>query len=231
MPVKTFKLGEIPVSVEYKNVKTLRMTVYPLDGKVCISAPTDAPWEFIRSFAVSKISWIEKHQKNFRRNARAKNQFQPHEIYYIWGSAYKLELVERRGYPKVVLEENILRLYSRPDSSKEQKQTTLDNWYRKLLRETVPRFILKWEPIIGVTVKAVYLRKMKSHWGSCNYQKQTIRLNTELAKKPPECLEYVLVHEMIHIIEPSHNRDFYTLMNKYLPAWKLIRKKMNSGEI
>jgi predicted metal-dependent hydrolase len=145
--------------------------------------------------------------------------------------AYKLELVERRGHPKILIEEDILRFYIRPDASKEQKQKTLDKWYRGLLQEAIPRFIQKWEPVIGVTVKGVYLRKMKSHWGSCNCQKQTIRLNTKLAKKPPECLEYVLVHEMIHIIEPSHNRKFYGLMNKYLPAWKLIRKKMNAGEI
>jgi predicted metal-dependent hydrolase len=231
MPVKTFKLGDIFVTVEYKNVKTLRMTVYPPDGKVRISAPKSTAWEFILSFAVSKIPWLEKHREKFRRSIKAKNHFQNQEFHYVWGSAYKLELVERLGNPKIILEENILRLYTRPDSSKEQKQRALDNWYRKLLREAVPLFLQKWEPVIGVAVKGVYLRKMKSHWGSCNCQKQTIRLNTELAKKPPECLEYVLVHEMIHIIEPSHNRNFYGLMNQYFPAWKLIRKKMNAGEI
>ncbi|MDR0623150.1 MAG: M48 family metallopeptidase [Treponema sp.] len=207
------------------------MTVYPPDGTVRISAPKSAGWEFIQSFAVSKIPWIEKHREKFRRNIKTKNRFQDQEIHYVWGSAYKLELVERRGHPKITLEENTLRLYIRPDTSKEQKQKILDNWYRELLRKAVPRFTQKWEPVIGVTVKAVFLRKMKSHWGSCNCRKQTIRLNTELAKKPPQCLEYVLVHEMIHIIEPSHNRNFYGLMNQYLPAWKLLRKKMNAGEI
>jgi predicted metal-dependent hydrolase len=207
------------------------MTVYPPDGKVRISAPKDAGWEFIRSFALSKIPWIEKHREKFRRNVKAKNLFQNQEIHYVWGSAYKLELVERRGHPKITLGENVLRLCIRPDTSNEHKQKILDNWYRELLREAVPRLIQKWESVIGVTVKAVIPRKMKSHWGSCNCQKQIIRLNTELAKKPPECLEYVLVHEMIHIIEPSHNRNFYGLMNQYFPAWKLIRKKMNAGEI
>jgi predicted metal-dependent hydrolase len=231
MPVKTFTVGNIPVTVEYKNVKTLRMTVYPPEGEVRISAPKNATWEFIHAFAVSKVPWIEKHREKFRRNARAKNRFQDHEIYYVWGSAYKLELVERRGYPKFVLEEKNLRLSIRPGASNEEKQRALDTWYRRLLQDAVPRFIQKWEPFIGVTVKNVFLRKMKSHWGSCNCQNQTIRLNTELAKKPPECLEYVIVHEMIHIIEPSHNRNFYELMNKYLPAWKLIRKKMNAGEV
>jgi predicted metal-dependent hydrolase len=228
---KTFTLGNIPVTVEYKNIKNLRMTVYPPDGRVCISAPKSAAWEFIQSFAVSKIPWIEKHREKFRRNVTAKNRFQNHEIHYVWGSPYKLELVERRGHPKIVLGEGILRFHTRPDATKEQKQKILDNWYRDILREVIPRFIQKWEPVIGVIVKGFFLRKMKSHWGSCNCQKQTIRLNTELVKKPPECLEYVLVHEMIHIIEPSHNRNFYGLMNKFLPAWKHIRKKMNAGEI
>jgi predicted metal-dependent hydrolase len=231
MTEKTFKLGDIPVIVEYKNIKNLRITVYPPDGRVCIAAPKSAAWDFIQSFAVSKIPWIEKHREKFRRNVRAHNRLQNHEIHYVWGSAYKLELVERRGHTKITLEKDILRFYTRPDASKEQKQKALDKWYRELLREAVPRFMEKWEPVIGVTVKALYLRKMKSHWGSCNCQKQTIRLNTELAKKTPECLEYVLVHEMIHIIEPSHNRNFYRLMNTYLPAWKHIRKKMNAGEL
>ncbi|MDR1278845.1 MAG: M48 family metallopeptidase [Treponema sp.] len=231
MTAKTYKLGDIPVTIEYKNIKTLRMTVYPPDGRVCISAPKNAAWEFIRTFAVSKIPWIEKHREKFRRNAMAGNHFQNHEIHYVWGAPYKLELVERRGHPKIILEENVLRLHVRPDTSKDQKQKILDNWYRRLIRDAVPRFIEKWEPVIGVAVKGVYLRKMKSHWGSCNCRKQTIRLNTELAKKPPECLEYVIVHEMVHIIEPSHNRDFYRLMTEHLPAWKLIRKKMNAGEI
>ncbi|MDR0624833.1 MAG: M48 family metallopeptidase [Treponema sp.] len=231
MATKTFILGNIPIAIEYKNIKTLRMTVYPPDGKVCISAPKTASWEFIHAFIVSKLSWLEKHREKFRRNVRAKNLFQDHEIHYVWGLVYKLELFERRGHPKVLLTENILRLCVRPEASKEEKQRILDNWYRKLIRDAVSRLMQKWEPLIGVTVKKVFFRKMKSHWGSCNYQNQTIRLNTELAKKPPECLEYVIVHEMIHIIEPSHNRNFYELMNKHLPAWKLIRKKMNAGEI
>jgi predicted metal-dependent hydrolase len=144
MPVKTFTLGDIPVTVEYKNIKNLRMTVYPPDGRVCISAPKNAAWEFIQSFAVSKKPWIEKHREKFRRNVKAKNRFQNHEIHYVWGSAYTLELVERRGHPKIVLGEDVLRLYTRPDAAKEQKQKTLDKWYRELLQEAVPRFIQKW---------------------------------------------------------------------------------------
>ena len=207
------------------------MTVYPPDGKVCISAPKNTTWEFILSFAASKIPWIEKQQEKFRRSARAANCFQNHEIHYVWGLAYRLEPVNRQGRPKITLEGGRLRFSIRPGASTEQKQKTLDTWYRGLLQKTVPGLLQKWEPVIGVTVKGIYFRKMKSHWGSCNCQKQTIRLNTELARKTPECLEYVLVHEMIHIIEPSHNRSFYRLMNKYLPAWKLVRKKMNAGEI
>jgi predicted metal-dependent hydrolase len=119
----------------------------------------------------------------------------------------------------------------RPNTTKAKKQVLLDNWYHNVLGEVAPAIIKKWEQVIGITVKKLYLRKMKSHWGSCNYGKQTIRLNTELVKKPIECLEYVTVHEMLHMLEPHHNQAFYRLMNTYLPSWKIIRKKMNSGEI
>jgi predicted metal-dependent hydrolase len=231
MMTKLFKLGDIPITVEYKSIKKLRMTIYPPDGKVSISAPMKTSLDYIYDFAVSKMGWIEKHREQFRRNVRAKNHFQHGEYHYVWGLPYKLEIIERRGHPKIALTENKIQLSARPGLSQEQKQKLLDTWYRNLLRDAVPMVIQKWEPRIRVTLKGVFFRKMKSHWGSCNYQKQTIRLNTELAKKPPECLEYVIVHEMIHIIEPSHNRTFYRLMNTYLPSWKTIRKKMNAGEV
>jgi predicted metal-dependent hydrolase len=225
------QLGDLQIEIEYKRVKNLRLTVYPPDGRVHVSAPLHTSREFILNFASSKKQWIEKHQAEFRRNVRAANQLQNHEIHYVWGVAHKLELIERKGHPKIVIKDGLMQMYARPDSPVEKRQEILDKWYRRIIGEVVPVLVNKWEPLIGVKIKGIYFRKMKSHWGSCNYTKQTIRLNTELAKKPPECLEYVIVHEMIHILEPSHNRNFYRLMNKHLPSWKIIRKKMNTGEI
>jgi predicted metal-dependent hydrolase len=228
---KTFKLDTIPINVEYKKVQTIRMTVYPPDGRVCISAPLDATQESIKQFAASKLQWIKRHRERIRRNVKAKNRLKNDEIHFAWGNPYNLELIVKKGYSKIVLEDTTMKFYVPPDTTKEKKQRILDKWYHRILQETAPSIIEKWESIIGVDVAGIYYRKMKSHWGSCNYQRQTIRLNTELAKKPIECLEYVIVHEMIHIIEPAHNQAFYRLMNAYIPNWKTIRKKMNTGEI
>jgi predicted metal-dependent hydrolase len=228
---ETFKLGTIPIKIEYKRIKTLRMTVYPPEGKVCISAPLDTPGESIEKFALSKIQWIEKHREKFRRSPKAKNQMQNNEIHFVWGKAYNLELVEKKGRPKIELTEKSLRLHIPQDTAKGEKKRILDKWYHRILKEAAPDIVKKWEAVIGINIKGIYYRRMKSHWGSCNYQRQTIRLNTELAKKPPECLTYVIVHEMLHIIEPAHNKAFYHLMNAYIPTWKIIRKKMNAGEI
>jgi predicted metal-dependent hydrolase len=129
------------------------------------------------------------------------------------------------------MEDGKMKMYVRPGSTKAKRQEFLDKWYGKILKDAVLPLIENWERTIGVEVKKLYVRKMKTHWGSCNGARQTIRLNSELAKRKPECLEYVVVHEMTHIIEKSHNRNFYSLLNKYYPAWKTIRKKMNSGDL
>jgi predicted metal-dependent hydrolase len=191
----------------------------------------NTPQDVIRDFAASRIRWIEKYREKFRQNPEAKNRFLKDEIHFIWGAAYSLEPIEKTGRPKIVLEDKTIKFFTSPGTSPAEKQQILDRWYHRIIKEAAPGIIRKWEPLIGVTVKNTFFRKMKTHWGSCNYQKKTIRLNTELAKKPPNWLEYVIVHEMIHIIEPSHNRSFYQLMNAYIPDWKIIRKKMNAGEI
>jgi predicted metal-dependent hydrolase len=218
------------VTIEYKRIRNLRMTVYPPDGRVHISAPVGTAAETIRNFIRSKERWIEGHREKYRRNAAAQNRFRDQEIHFVWGIPYRLEPVERRGRPKVALEGDVMRLFILPGETREKKQEILDRWYRKLAGGAAPPLVKKWEPLVGVSVKKVFYRKMKSHWGSCNYTAQTIRLNTELAKKPPECLDYVILHEMLHLLEPAHNRNFYALMNRFMPSWKIIRKKMNKGE-
>ena len=150
---------------------------------------------------------------------------------YIWGAAHELELIERAGNSKIIITDTRMTMYVRPGSTKAKRQEYLDKWYRRILKEAALAIVEKWEGRIGVEVKKIYVRKMKSHWGSCNYGKQTMRLNSELAKRKIECLEYVIVHEMLHIIESGHNRNFYRLLNKYIPGWKDIRKKMNRGDL
>ena len=226
----SFDLGSVPVEVEYKNIKTLRLTVYPPDGRVKIAAPLGTNHESIKKFAVSKIDWIEKYRQKFMNHSKLTGPLKNHSTVYFWGTALKLEILERKGNPKIMIDGGLMKLYVRPDSSKAKRQEILDRWYRRLLQEAASPIIETWEKRIGVEVKKLYVRKMKTHWGSCNCEKQTLRLNSELAKRGPEYLEYVIVHEMLHIIEKGHNKKFYRLLNQYLPDWKIIRKKMNKGE-
>jgi len=227
----TFKLAAIPFTVEFRNIKTLRITVFPPDGRVKITAPPGTGQEYIRQFAAAKIKWIQKHRERFLNHSKLSGTLRQHSTVYVWGKPLILELTERRGNPKIIIDNESMKMYVRPDSTKAKRQELLDKWYRNTLKETAPVIIKKWEAILGITVNKLFVRKMKSHWGSCNCDKQTLRLNTELVKRSPECLEYVIVHEILHIIEKGHNRKFYKLLGKYIPMWKTIRKNMNTGVI
>lgn len=227
----TFTLTGIPFEVEYKNVKTLRLTVYPPDGRVRIAAPIGTAHEYIGKFAASKIGWIGKHREKYLNHSKLSGNLKNHATVYVWGEALELVLTERSGNPKIAIDKGCMKMFVRPNSTKAKKQEFLDKWYRTVLKETAPGIIKKWEIRMGLEVQKLYVRKMKSHWGSCNCEKQTLRLNSELVKRNPECLEYVIVHEMLHIIEKGHNRNFYRLLNEYMPEWKVIRKKMNKGEM
>jgi len=221
----------IPVEVEFRNVKTMRLTVYPPDGRVRIVSPTGINREDIRKFAASKFAWIQKQREKFLNRSKLTAPLKNHSTLFVWGEPWKLEIIERRGNPKIVFEDGKMKMYVRPDSTKEKIQEFLDKWYSRILKDLSIPLIEEWEKRTGVKVKKLFVRKMKTHWGSCNSTRQTLRLNSELAKRNRECLEYVIVHEMLHIIEKSHNRKFYSLLNRYLPEWKIIRKKMNTGEL
>ena len=209
----------------------MRLTVYPPGGRVVIHAPAGTLFSSIEDFTRSKINWIIKHRERFLNNSKSTGVLKNNAGVYIWGKSHVLELIERRGHPKIIVTDSTIKIYVRPLSSKDKVEELLDKWYRRVLKETAPEIIKKWEKIIGIEVSKLYVRKMKTHWGSCNYNTRSLRLNSELVKRDPLCLEYVIVHEMLHIIEKSHNRNFYRLIGKYFPDWKAIRKKMNSGEI
>jgi predicted metal-dependent hydrolase len=242
--MELWQIGPLRVEVEYKQVKTLRMTIYPSGPRgsapgerpaplerIHISAPLHTSRQFIQDFVISKAAWIEKHRARFRRSPGAPSLPEDRELFSIWGVPHRLELVERQGRPRIAVKEGRLLMFVRPGESREARQKMLDRWYRGVLKEAASRLVPLWAARIGVSVQRIYYRKMKSHWGSCNYTKQTIRLNTELAKRSPQCLEYVILHELVHILEPSHNRNFYRLMDKYLPGWKAVRRQMNRGEL
>jgi predicted metal-dependent hydrolase len=231
----TLRIGELLVELEYRAVRTLRMTIYPprtpgSAERIRIAAPIGTSRQFIWDFVVSKGAWIEKHRARFRERPGVPDLLREGEILRVWGLPCRLVLVERQGRPRIEAGEGRVLMFLRPGDGLEERRKLLDRWRRRVLQEAASRLVPLWADRIGVTVHRVYYRKMKSHWGSCNFTKKTIRLNTELAKRSPECLEYVILHELVHILEPSHNRNFYRIMDKYLPAWKTIRKQMNRGE-
>jgi len=200
----------------------------PSDGRVHISAPSRLDLETVRVYAISKLDWIKQQQRKMRAQQReTPREYLERESHYVWGKRYLMKIIEYAHPPRVELQHNQLTLFVRPGSAPENRKAVLDAWYRGLLKEAVPPLIQKWEPILDVSVKRFTIQHMKTRWGSCTHEKASIRLNTELAKKPPECLEYIVVHEMVHLLEPTHNAYFIALMDKFLPHWVNYRNLLN----
>ncbi len=222
------QLGDIAVDVVKKDIKNVHLSVYPPSGRVRISAPSRMSLDTIRVFAISKLDWIKQQQKKLREQEReTPREYLDRESHYVWGKRYLLKVAENNSAPEVGLKRNILILRIRPGSSEEKKQTVLEEWYREQLKAAVPPVIAKWESLLGVKVKRFFVQRMKTKWGGSSPGAGSIRLNTELAKKPRECLEYIVVHEMIHLLEPTHNSRFITLIDQFMPKWQFQRQELN----
>jgi len=220
--------GEIKADVFKKDIKNLHLSVYPPTGKVRISAPKRMTLDSIRAFVCSKIGWIKKQQAKLRAQEReAPRDYISRESHYFAGERYLLAVKACSGHPNVVLKHSTIELRVKKNASRKKKETILDEWYRQGLKDLLPKLITMWERKIGVEVVDFGVRKMKTRWGSCNRKVRRIWLNLELAKKPPECLEYVVVHEMAHLIEKGHGEKFIKLMNQYLPKWRFFREELN----
>jgi predicted metal-dependent hydrolase len=184
--------------------------------------------ETIRVFAVSKLGWIKRQQQKLREQEReAPREYLDRESHYVWGKRYLLKVVEVNEPPSVELKHKWLRVQVRPGADEEKRKEILADWYRTQLKLEAPPLIAKWEQLMGVQVERFFVQRMKTKWGSCNHTAGTIRLNTELAKKPKECLEYIVVHEMAHLLEPTHNDRFIEIMNLFLPQWRAYRDELN----
>jgi predicted metal-dependent hydrolase len=224
-----FKLGDIAVDVFLKNIKNVHLGVYPPDGRVRISAPSRMSVDTIRVYAVSKLGWIKQQQKKLRAQEReTPREYLDRESHYVWGKRYLLKIVEEDAAPEVTLKHGKMLLRVRPGATDERKQSIVAQWYREQVKVAVPDLIAKWEPKMGVTVDRFFVQQMKTKWGSCNPYKRSIRLNTELAKKAPQCLEYIVVHEMAHLLVRRHNDQFSNLMDRCLLNWKLLRQTLNA---
>lgn len=221
-------LGDISAEVVRKDIKHLHLNVLPPMGKVRISAPRQMQLDTIRLFAISRLAWIKTEQRKMQAQPRETLRlFLTRESHYVWGKRYLLERVEQDAAPSVKLRRNHLALHVRAGTDEARCQEILDGWYREQIKQVVPALIDKWSPALAVEVARVFVQQMKTQWGSCNPVARNIRLNTELAKKPPECLEYIVVHEMVHLLEPSHNQRFTDLMDLHLPTWRHWRKTLN----
>jgi len=222
------ELGDIAVDVVQKDIKNIHLSVYPPAGKVRISAPLRMDIDTIRVFAITKLDWIKRQQQKLRDQAReTPREYLDCESHYVWGKRYLLKVIEKDTAPEIDLKHNKLLFQIRPGTSDGKKQEILEAWYREQVKEIVPLLIAKWEPLMGVKVERFFVQRMKTKWGSCSPNSKRIRLNTDLAKKPPECLEYIVVHEMTHLLEPTHNSRFITLMDQFMPKWRFYKEELN----
>lgn len=221
-------LGEFSADVIRKSIKNVHLSVYPPDGRVRISAPLHMELETIRVFAISKLAWIKRQQRKMLAQEReTPREYLDRESHFVWGKRYLLKLVEAEAAPCIDLKHSKLVLQVRPGTDEVRRQEILDAWYREQIKVAIPELLRKWEPLMGVKAGQVFVQQMKTKWGSCNPASGSIRLNTDLAKKPPECLEYIVVHELAHLIEPTHNARFVALMDLFLPQWKHVKDELN----
>jgi len=226
--VSQIKLGDVAVDVVLKDIKNVHLSVHPPTGRVRISAPSRMSLDRIRVFAISKLSWIRQQQERLREQAReTPREYLDRESHYVWGRRYLLEVAENEGPPFVALKHGRMILGVRPRTGRAARGEILASWYRELVKAEVSDLIVKWESLLGAQVKQVFVQQMKTKWGSCNRRAHTIRLNTELAKKPRVCLDYIVLHEMVHLIEPKHGERFVALMDRFMPRWQFVRQTLN----
>lgn len=226
--LETIKLGSIQADVEFKDIKNVHLSVYPPEGRVRIAAPSHMKLSTIRAFALGKLSWIRSQQRQLREQEReSEREFLNRESHYLWGKRYLLHVKEKCPQQQVEVGQEKITLSIRSERDSDRCEAVAEEWYRAQVREYSTPLIEKWEKIMGVSVKKLFVQKMKTKWGSCTSARGYIRLNTELAKKTRECLEYLVVHEMVHLIEPTHNDRFRRLMDTYLPQWPELREKLN----
>lgn len=222
------EVGDITIAVTRKNIKHVHLSVHPPAGRVTLVAPTDTRLEVARAYAISKLGWIRDQQARLLAQAReTPRQFIERESHYLWGRHYLLSVVEEDTKPTVHFSHHKITLIVRPGSSAEKREEVMHEWHKSLLHKAVPPLIDKWQTKLGVTVSDYFLQRMKTKWGSCNHREGNIRLNTELVKKPKDLLEYVVAHEVAHLLEPTHNERFVAILNEHYPSWREARQELN----
>jgi predicted metal-dependent hydrolase len=226
--VKQIIIEHIVIDVERKPIKHLHLAVHRRSGRVRISSPLHFTHEAIRLFAVSKLHWIQKHRERAVGQAQpAPMSYTSGELHYYGGKQYALELVCRKGTPAIELNGVKMRMYVRAGTTRLQRTRVLIEWYREKLKEQIPAIVDTWESRMGVQLYGWRVKRMRTKWGTCNITAKRIWLNLELVKLPFHCLEYVVVHEMVHLLERKHSRTFTAHMDTFLPNWRSIKEELN----
>ena len=223
------QIGNVEIDVIRKDIKNMHLAVYPPNGRIRLAAPLSTDFEVIRLFAISKLGWIKKHVRSFKEQKReTPRTYVSGESHYYLGNRYLLDVIEREGFNKVELNgSKTIKLYVRPGTEQQQKERVLKEWYRKQLKARIPELLEKWEERIGVKAQEWGVKLMRTKWGACNIEAKRIWLNLELAKKPLICLEYIIVHELVHLLERHHNDRFVAYMDQFMPMWRVYRDQLN----
>ncbi|WP_407550128.1 SprT family zinc-dependent metalloprotease [Streptomyces sp. Pv4-95] len=222
----------IDVDIIYKNIKNLHIGVYPPLGRVRVAAPRQLDDEQVRLAVIQRLSWIKEQREQFRSAERqSTREMVTGESHYVWGVRRRMKVVERPGRAHFELDGERLLLYVPVGTTAERRRDLLDRWYREQLRHVLPGLIAKWEAALEVSVPRWNLKRMKTKWGSCNRETGRIWFNVELAKKPPGCLEYIVVHEMTHYLERNHDERFTKLMDRVMPNWRSLRDQLNDAPL
>ncbi len=225
---ETIQIGEILIQVTRKAIKNVHLSVHPPDGRVTLVAPTATRLDVARAYAISRLGWIREQQEKLRNQAReTPRQFIERESHFIWGRRHLMTIKYAEAKPFVALDHKRITLTVRPGANAEKRAEIIHEWHKSLLHEVVPSIIQKWQPKLKVHVSSYFLQRMKTKWGSCNHRDCHIRLNTELVKKPKDLLEYVIVHEMVHLLEPTHSERFIAILQKHYPTWREARAELN----
>lgn len=225
---ETIQIGELSIRVTRKSIKNVHLSVHPPYGRVTLATPAATRLDVVRAYAISRLGWIRKQQQRLSSQAReTPRTFIERETHYLWGRRHLLTVVHRDAKPFVSLDHRRIKLTVRPGSSPARRAEVIHEWHKSLLHTAVPPLIKKWERKLKVRVAGYFLQRMKTKWGSCNHRSGNIRLNTELVKKPKDLLEYVIVHEMAHLLEPTHSDRFVSLLDKHYPSWREARAELN----
>ena len=225
----TIQIGELSILVTRKDIKNVHLSVHPPDGRVTLTAPSSTRLDVARAYAISRLGWIRQQQAKLKHQAReTPRRFIERESHSLWGRRHLLTVVRWDAKPAVVLDHKRITLFVRPGSDARKRAEVMHAWHKALMHQVVPGLIKKWEPKLGVKVTGYFLQRMKTKWGSCNHRAGHIRLNTELVKKPKDLLEYVIVHEMVHLIAPTHSERFVSLLDKHYRTWREARAELNA---